>query len=147
MQPCSQNHFVDVERNIFVASGIASNVLHSGRCSLNWYLLEHATHHGSLLWLDRSRNVMRYYAWYAAANLTLTRVVQLLAWDVSVVPALAYCLRLRWMQAQIPKVTDDEPRVRVLLVDVARLSQRVCFPTLLDRSHHMLVNIEGVRSQ
>lgn len=90
---------------------------------------------------------MRYYAWYAAANLTLTRVVQLLAWNVPVVPALTYCLRLRWMQAQVPEVADDEPRVRVLLVDVARLSQRVCFPTLLDSGHHMLVNVEGVRSQ
>ena len=90
---------------------------------------------------------MRYYAWYAAANLTLTWMVQILAWDVSVVPALAYRLRLRWMQAQVPEVADNEPRVRVLLVDVARLSQRVCFPTLLNGLHHMIVNVEGVRSQ
>ena len=90
---------------------------------------------------------MRYYAWCAAANLTLAWVVQILAGNVTIVPALTYSLSLRRMQAQIPEVADNEPRIRVLLVDVARLSQRVRFPTLLNGCHHMLVNVEGVRSQ
>ena len=72
-----------------------------------------------MLWLDCIRNVMRYYAWYAAANLTLVRVVQVFAWDVTVVPALADSLSLRRMQAQIAKVADNESRVRILLVDIA----------------------------
>ncbi len=70
---------------------------------------------------------MRYYAWYAAANLTLAWVVQLFAGNVTIVPALTYSLSLRRMQAQISEVADNEPRVRVLLVDVARLGQRICF--------------------
>lgn len=120
---------------------------HSGRWSVIGYPLEHATYSGSLLRLDRCGNVMDCVARFAAANLTLARVVQVLAWDVSIVPALADSLSLRRMQAQIPQVGDDEPRVRVLLVDVARLSQRVRLPAFLDGLHHMLVNVEGVRSE